>query len=210
MFSLSHKKMGCCAKLQTSCNSPFFILYCDRTPSLRPSILPLAWYPQIAPDALTAQEFPALLRRERSVVDKTSWLICFFHTISPPFCKISKTHVQPLLGSLLFHPCATDTSRSKKSAVLYLYYTRKALSLATHGHHLDLLPRSSVRCSDQKQIWQCLRRKNSMLMDDYAQESIHVHKFVSFIASTHFLLPRLITQHLSTCIAFPVSESYTE
>ena len=163
MFSLSHKKMGCCAKLQTSCNSPFFILYCDRTPSLRPSILPLARYPQIAPDALTAQEFPALLRRERSVVDKTSWLICFFHTISPPFRKISKTHVQPLLGSLLFHPCATDTSRSTKSAVLYLYYTRKALSLATHGHHLDLLPRSSVRCSDQKQIWQCLRRKISML-----------------------------------------------
>ena len=27
-------KIGYCAKLQTSCNSPFSFLYCDRTPSL--------------------------------------------------------------------------------------------------------------------------------------------------------------------------------
>ena len=92
----------------------FSFLYCDRPPSLRSSILSLAWHLQISPDALTVQEFPALLRRERSVVDRTSWLIYFFHTISPPFRKISETHALPLLGSLLFHPCATDTSRSKK------------------------------------------------------------------------------------------------
>jgi len=107
-------KIGYCAKLQTSYNSHFSFLYCDRPPSLRSSILSLAWHLQISPDALTMQEFPALLRRERSVVDRTSWLIYFFHTISPPFRKISETHALPLLGSLLFHPCATDTSRSKK------------------------------------------------------------------------------------------------